>query len=61
MSSLKIIIVEDGSPEGARFFFCDKEGTQDTVKQLQKVYGEDCVISNFRNILPLIQEFIVYI
>jgi dolichol-phosphate mannosyltransferase len=32
-----IIIVDDGSPDG----------TQDIVKQLQQVYGEDRVVSIF--------------
>jgi hypothetical protein len=33
--------VDDGSPDG----------TQDIVKQLQKVYGEDRVVSIFNSIL----------
>jgi dolichol-phosphate mannosyltransferase len=33
--------VDDGSPDG----------TQDIVKQLQQVYGEDRVVSIFNNVL----------
>ena len=35
--NFEIIIVDDGSPDG----------TQDIVKQLQQVYGEDRVVSIF--------------
>jgi dolichol-phosphate mannosyltransferase len=35
--NFEIIIVDDGSPDG----------TQDIVKQLQEVYGEDRVVSIF--------------
>lgn len=35
--NFEIIIVDDGSPDG----------TQDIVKQLQQVYGEDFVVSIF--------------
>jgi len=35
--NFEIIIVDDGSPDG----------TQDIVKQLQQVYGEDSVVSIF--------------
>ena len=35
--NFEIIIVDDGSPDG----------TQDIVKQLQQIYGEDRVVSIF--------------
>jgi len=35
--NFEIIIVDDGSPDG----------TEDIVKQLQEVYGEDRVVSIF--------------
>ena len=35
--NFEIIIVDDGSPDG----------TQDIVKQLQEVYGEDRIVSIF--------------
>jgi dolichol-phosphate mannosyltransferase len=35
--NFEIIIVDDGSPDG----------TQDIVKQLQQVYGEDRVVNIF--------------
>lgn len=37
----EIIIVDDGSPDG----------TQDIVKQLQKVYGEDRIVCTFKIII----------
>jgi glycosyltransferase involved in cell wall biosynthesis len=40
-TKFEIIIVDDGSPDG----------TQDIVKQLQQVYGEDRVVSNFTTML----------
>lgn len=42
--NFEIIIVDDGSPDG----------TQDIVKQLQQVYGEDRVVSICQSMLPSI-------
>lgn len=42
--NFEIIIVDDGSPDG----------TQDIVKQLQQVYGEDRVVSICQSMLPFI-------
>lgn len=42
--NFEIIIVEDGSPDG----------TQDIVKQLQQVYGENRVVSISHVVLPFV-------
>lgn len=41
--NFEIIIVDDGSPDG----------TQDVIRQLQQVYGEDRIVSTYASFISL--------